>query len=761
MVSVARQWNTWDPRDPLAMVHLPTGLCLRFSAFSNKEGEYRPLGIGAGITLLEHASDAGFVRSRVAHAGSELELTVAKDGPHGLCAQLRVLRVGEWGLRYWLTLEVGFLELDSSPKPWRAEEPWIEVESIEPLPPESQPRLSGRHRSLWVSVASREPAVLAGAYDSIETFADDIRNHGYYVPPRPAPRGRWGVLRFNAQMHPDIIIAATLGTDCRMAAEGTAALLAAAPALLPAATAAATRDAAPRQAVRDVVAWNTLWDGVNHRPTTVLTRNWLAKKFSGWGVWLDDMLFHALLAALVGDWDNARANLDAALNYQCPEGNLPCLRTGTQEWVDRSQSPIGAYILWRIFEITGDRSLLAEHFPTLLRAHRWWLAQRDGNGDGLIEYGSSPTGTGAFVHTKQAAMDESLMDNHPLFDDAGFDSRTHTMTMAEPGLNSLVALDAQFLARIATELGDHAEAAQLRATAAHLNMLISERLWDPAREVFAGRHWTGEFAGSLSATCFYPLLAGAASATQATALVERYLVQPSRFWGERVLPSSSHDDPASADDVYWRGRIWPPHLFLVWEGLRRQGRYDVATELSRRAWRMFETGWADRVCRENYHRHDPAGDESPDSDPFYTWGALIPAMRILDAADHSPWKGRLFAPDADQEAVLVEAGRVWRARRYGAALHVTLNAAPFLEAMHAERIALQDGGGTMVIDIVPATGAEEVVLTLYGIGQQDLRGCEIDGAAARPTFAEGGLLLRLPPERPSIAQVWHRARRDG
>ena len=33
-----------------------------------------------------------------------------------------------------------------------------------------------------------------------------------------------------------------------------------------------------------------------------------------------------------------------------------------------------------------------------------------------------------------AAMDESLMDNHPMFDNAQFDPHTHSVTMAEPGL---------------------------------------------------------------------------------------------------------------------------------------------------------------------------------------------------------------------------------------------------------------------------------------------------------------------------------------
>jgi putative isomerase len=623
-VGLDRQWNSWDARDPLAMVHLPTGLCLRVSAFSSAEGRYRLLGQGPGVTLLEHASDGRFIRARIAHAGSEMELTFAKPTPHTVVARLRMLRLGEWGLRFWLALEVGFRDLGGGPAPWRPEEPWITVENAEPMPPAASPRLTGRHRSLWASVRSAEPAVFGGAYAAIETFADDLGTLGYYAPPRAEPGARWGVLRFNAQMHPEITVAVALGTDRAMAEQGAETALAA-PEL------AAPDESAARQAVRDIVAWNTLWDSANHRATTVLTRNWLAAKFSGWGVWLNDMLFHALLAGLVGDFPTARANLAAALEYQSPEGNLACLRTASQEWIDRSQSPIGAYVLWRLYEMTGDRSLLAEHFPTLLRAHRWWLGRRDGNGDGLIEYGSSATGTGAFVHTKQGAMDESFMDNAPIFDEAVFDPEAHTLTMAEPGLNSLVSLDAQCLARIAGVLGEGAVAAELRATAERLNDRIAALLWDADRQVFAGRHWSGGFAASLSVTCFYPLLAGAASAAQAEALIERYLRDPAQFGGDRLLPSSAHGDPASADNVYWRGRIWPPHLFLVWEALRRHGRGDLATEVADRAWRMFAAGWTEaRICRENYHRHDPAADDSPDADRFYTWGALIPAMRMLE-----------------------------------------------------------------------------------------------------------------------------------
>jgi hypothetical protein len=48
---------------------------------------------------------------------------------------------------------------------------------------------------------------------------------------------------------------------------------------------------------------------------------------------------------------------------------------------------------------------------------------------------------------------------------------------------------------------------------------------------------------------------------------------------------------------------------------------------------MFAPGWAEsRICRENFHRTDPLGDDSVDADRFYSWGALIPAMQMLEAA---------------------------------------------------------------------------------------------------------------------------------
>lgn len=64
------------------------------------------------------------------------------------------------------------------------------------------------------------------------------------------------------------------------------------------------------------------------------------------------------------------------------------------EWVDRSQPPIGSFMVWKYYLLTGDRALLDAVYPALRDANFWWHTHRDGNGNGVYEYGSSPSARG-------------------------------------------------------------------------------------------------------------------------------------------------------------------------------------------------------------------------------------------------------------------------------------------------------------------------------------------------------------------------------
>ena len=111
------------------------------------------------------------------------------------------------------------------------------------------------------------------------------------------------------------------------------------------------------------------------------------------------------------------------------------------------------------------------------------------------------------------------------------------------------------------------------------------------------------------------------------------LRDPGRFRGEWVLPTVSRDDPAFADQQYWRGSIWPPMNYLALQGLRRYGFDDLAAEL---AWKGADMFLADRrrtgMCRENFDSRTGRGQ----GQRFQSWGPLLAlgAMEELGDQDH-------------------------------------------------------------------------------------------------------------------------------
>ena len=133
------------------------------------------------------------------------------------------------------------------------------------------------------------------------------------------------------------------------------------------------------------------------------------------------------------------------------------------------------------------------------------------------------------------------------------------------------------------------------------------------------------------------MTAGIATPDQAERMVREHLIDPRQFGGDWPVAGTPHDDPAAADNVYWRGRAWPPFNYLVFLGLRRYGFEDEARTLAERSAAMFQLGWDERRSYENFNQRTGEGGDSPDSDPFYTWGALLPLLSLLtDGATGSP-----------------------------------------------------------------------------------------------------------------------------
>ena len=192
-----------------------------------------------------------------------------------------------------------------------------------------------------------------------------------------------------------------------------------------------------------------------------------------------DSFFAALLGSLAHpyrSWQTihlvfAGQRANGMLENYCQNGS------GTS---NRTQPPIAALCVWKLYQRDPNIDFLRRIYPALVKWHNWWFATnpatglpfRDVNKDGLLEYQSGP---------------ESGMDDSPMYDNTRVDPKTQTMELDDVGLNSLWAADAGYLARIAQVLGKSVAAAQFLNQKEVMIRRINRRLWNPRTGMYENR----------------------------------------------------------------------------------------------------------------------------------------------------------------------------------------------------------------------------------------------------------------------------------
>ncbi|HUA67032.1 MAG TPA: PA14 domain-containing protein, partial [Candidatus Saccharimonadales bacterium] len=139
----------------------------------------------------------------------------------------------------------------------------------------------------------------------------------------------------------------------------------------------------------------------------------------------------------------------------------------------------------------------------------------------------------------------------------------------------------------------------------------------------------GEFLKRLTPMNFYPLAAGVPDKNRAQHVLQ-LLMDPNKFWGRYLLPTLAYDDPDYLAQEYWRGDVWGPPNYIVWQGLKKYASPAQMTEFAERNVELFMTNWiAKGVCGENYL----STDGSQAHDPHYTWGALLCLIGLENIVD--------------------------------------------------------------------------------------------------------------------------------
>ena len=383
-------------------------------------------------------------------------------------------------------------------------------------------------------------------------------------------------------------------------------------------------------------AWNVVYEPRFERVICPVARSWSVRRL-GYVLFCWDNFFAARaisaddkdLASLVA-LESFREMVDGRFVPNCAQGSGRVSR-------DRSQPPVGATSVWAIFEGHRERWLLEAAWEPLLAWNRWWHEARR-NELGSISGGSDPVeprvgdpAESLQPNTALGAALESGGDNGHVFDGVAFDPGRRQLRMADICMTSLYLRDCQDLLKIARELGKEAEATELEERIRNYGEAM-EVLWNEAEGLYLNYLLDDQTHQSVkAATNFYPLLTGLPSQERAERMVREHLLNEEEFRGDWVVPVSPKNDPSYRDQLYWRGRIWPPVNFLIYLGLREYDLPEARRELVEKSREMFLAEWKrSGSVWENYSPITGKGGDSPHSHPLYTWGGLLGLMTLIE-----------------------------------------------------------------------------------------------------------------------------------
>jgi hypothetical protein len=471
-------------------------------------------------------------------------------------------------------------------------------------------------------------------------------------------------------------------------------------------------------------------DGTRYTPAG---RRWIFPRDGGgidhWTIFCWDAFFNALELAVESPV-LARDTLWSVLDTQYENGNVPNWRGRFFGTRDRSQPPIGSFVALKLFLRSGDRETLERAFPILNNWSEWWRApkgagyRRDGNVNGLFEWGCdlgllrpSPAPWENDASPHQFAAWESGQDDLPNWDAATWVSETETFDLESVDLNSLIALDLECLSRIAEILGLDDAAEKCTTRYESISRAMNEHLWDEDRGMYMDRFWDGRRSTRMAASNFYPLVAGIAPPDRAERMIDT-LLDETKFWGKFVLPSISRDDPAFGDQQYWRGTIWPPTNYLVYQGLRRYNFDLVAAELAKRSVDLFLGSWTrSQLCRENYDGRTGEGG----GQKYQSWGPLFALTGIEEFIDVTPWDGlrmgSLSPPGTTTLDRIRICARTWRVTLSASGLRVSVDGDDLLTSTRPivlRHVKLSSN------EVSAETHSEEKTTVRFALGSADL-----------------------------------------
>lgn len=383
-------------------------------------------------------------------------------------------------------------------------------------------------------------------------------------------------------------------------------------------------------ALRTVVAWDTIYVEETGRICTPVSRIW-NNNWGGYVLFCWDTYFAALMSML-GSKELAESNALAITNEVTEDGFVPNFgSSGDSKSRDRSQPPVGSMVVLEMYKKYHNKEFLELVYDRLLTWNRWFAEHRMVE-DGTLCWGSNPYQA---LHPEKywethdignlaGAILESGLDNSPMYDEATFDEKSHLMNISDVGLTGLYSMDCNALLELAQIMGREKDALEIKERLSKVSVGL-DTLWNEETGMYCNKdRVTGQFSKRLSPTLFYALFDRGVPKERVDRILQEHFWNENEFMGEYILPMIARNDPAYPDQNYWRGRIWAPVNFLVYMALKKLGCEAACKALADKSNALLLKEWEEHGhVHENYNADTGEGCDVNNSDCFYHWGALL------------------------------------------------------------------------------------------------------------------------------------------
>ena len=369
---------------------------------------------------------------------------------------------------------------------------------------------------------------------------------------------------------------------------------------------------------------NQLWDWDSY---------WMLKGLRAAAQHAGNDFRETLTSHAVGSWKNLMENQagNGAVPLLLEPGRPDVFECAREDGTRTQAKPILAQFALELADMTGDVQWLAPYFDGVMKFLARWRAVYDGNGSGLIVWGSD---------LAVGADNDPAIFGRPEFSSAGL------------LLNGLFAADLAAAAHLARQLGRHQDAIELDAQSRQSAESIRRECWDPIDAFFytvdvqcrdqRDRYVPADFPQGMAMTWrtlplkiksssgFIPLWAGVASVEQARAMIERHWTSSDTLnarWGVRTLASNERmysTEGNTSNPSNWLGPVWIIANYLTWAGLRRYGFIREANDLAEKTRRLLAQDLAQTgTLHECYHPDTGAPNFNGG---FLSWNPLVLLM---------------------------------------------------------------------------------------------------------------------------------------